>query len=222
MFMPFVFMVDENGTSCEDMGGQAVDDQAECETAAATLKLRDQTASNTSAANRPEGCYYTTSLWLSSSPENIGNGASDFSPSVRRKPICVETQRQEEAVCQAAVEEQIAGCLTEDALDADAVKECVCAVQLDLSVCTDEEARVFTMRDDRACLPPDQVVGAVSASITLDTDIDSIPEGSVTRDTFEAAFKTDVAATLTAASGDSVDEARIRISGIAGASVCPL
>jgi hypothetical protein len=39
----------------------------------------------------------------------------------------------------------------------------------------------------------------VTASVTLDMDVDSVPEGSAARAAFEAAFKADVAAALTAA-----------------------
>jgi hypothetical protein len=77
------FEVDGVGRNCASQAGVAITDVHECEDAASALGKGDTKASTTAHADRPEGCYYTDTLWLATNPVNQGQGAND-----RRKPLC--------------------------------------------------------------------------------------------------------------------------------------
>lgn len=77
------FQLQAAGQNCAGNGGVAISDRDECENAASVLNLGDTGARTTATAGRPEGCYYTSSLWLGTNPANAGHGSDG-----RRKQIC--------------------------------------------------------------------------------------------------------------------------------------
>merc|ERR1719362_501098 len=85
--------------SCMDYGFLPITQRETCEAAAWELQLRlaDPRVHLTNNSKRPEGCYYfanaedsTGTLWLSSSADSHGNGATESKdPAWMRQPVCV-------------------------------------------------------------------------------------------------------------------------------------
>merc|ERR1712037_596473 len=84
------FVGEISAGTCSDVGGLAINDQDLCELAAAVLGVPDRTASQTSAVERPEGCYVFRGnrLFMGVNPASQGKGAETSTPGRSRHPIC--------------------------------------------------------------------------------------------------------------------------------------
>merc|ERR1712190_360639 len=84
------FVAEVSAGTCSDVGGLAINDQDLCELAAAVLGVPDRTASQTSAVERPEGCYVFRGnrLFMGVNPASLGKGAETSTPGRSRHPIC--------------------------------------------------------------------------------------------------------------------------------------